>query len=993
MLGLLPATGAFSQDSRYTESDLKLLQECRSLFNGGDYAAASDYLKMCNARGTASEENLLLREELEYMSAVVEFQQNPLEGRDVFQKFMEKYPSSVWNNRLKALTGISCAMRGEYSEALVWFDDCDVEKLGVADSRKKTFYNALALIRCGRMTEGYVMLSELGSMGGYDDEVLFYKSCVDYAEGRTDEAKSGFSRSLRLPRYADLSQMFLAEIALGEGRTDEAVRMAESLLDSENNSVAAESERIIGSARYIRGEWQDAADLLSSYVMGDTEPDRLDIYQLGMANWQLGNDERALQFLGDVSVKDDVLEQNAWYHIGLSALKAGNTGDAILAFEQVASMTSDRSLSEMGLYNYAMAVQNSGYSPFAEPVRAFERFLNEYPDSKYADKVNDAMADVLMQSGNYDEALEALAKIKNPSRRLMEVKQQLLFRKGVELYAGSEYDRVPEYMTKVIDMSSYNKETAAQACFWRAETYFREGKFSQAASDYNRFFGLTGDSKSAIYSQALYGSGYCAYRASDWAKAIGQFSELTDRHKTAVQKDMLGDAFARLGDCYFYRHEYDKAENSYEQSLSYDRQNGDYALYRMGLVKGLKKDYKGKVSMLERLCSEYPSSAFTAQALFEEARAYQQMDNSSSAVNSFEKIVAGYPKSDLARKASAEIALIYYQNDNFDKAIPAYKKVIETYPGSEEAATAVRDLRSIYVETGQVDQYLAYSESVAGAASVGVDERDSLTYISAERMFTRGEFGSAEAAFENYLHQFPEGAYIVNANYYLGSIYNDNKEYDKALTSWLKAAGNDNSRFCTEALERAASLAYSQKQYGPALEAYRRLYERGASAEYNRSAALGVVRSAYLVDDFETAADFADKAVAAKLDADQITEVRYIKAKSLLALNRTDAALSDFRDLSSDTRSVYGAESSWQVSNLLFKAGDMDGAEKNIKELISAGTPHAYWLARSFILLSDVYLAQDRQLEARQYLLSLKQNYKEDDDIAPMIGERLAKMD
>ena len=48
-----------------------------------------------------------------------------------------------------------------------------------------------------------------------------------------------------------------------------------------------------------------------------------------------------------------------------------------------------------------------------------------------------------------------------------------------------------------------------------------------------------------------------------------------------------------------------------------------------------------------------------------------------------------------------------------------------------------------------------------------------------------------------------------------------------------------------------------------------------------------------------------------------------------------------------------------------------------------------YWLARSFILLSDIYKSQGKYVEARQYLLSLKSNYTENDDIADMIAVRL----
>ena len=59
---------------------------------------------------------------------------------------------------------------------------------------------------------------------------------------------------------------------------------------------------------------------------------------------------------------------------------------------------------------------------------------------------------------------------------------------------------------------------------------------------------------------------------------------------------------------------------------------------------------------------------------------------------------------------------------------------------------------------------------------------------------------------------------------------------------------------------------------------------------------------------------------------------------------------------------------------------------------IEVGTPHAYRLARSFVLLSDVYVKLDRKLDAKQYLLSLQQNYHADDDIEQKIETLLAKL-
>ena len=67
-------------------------------------------------------------------------------------------------------------------------------------------------------------------------------------------------------------------------------------------------------------------------------------------------------------------------------------------------------------------------------------------------------------------------------------------------------------------------------------------------------------------------------------------------------------------------------------------------------------------------------------------------------------------------------------------------------------------------------------------------------------------------------------------------------------------------------------------------------------------------------------------------------------------------------------------------------------AETLLTDFINSGTSHAYWLARAFVLLSDVYSQTDRTIEARQYLLSLKSNYTESEEINQMIDERLKKL-
>jgi predicted negative regulator of RcsB-dependent stress response len=109
-----------------------------------------------------------------------------------------------------------------------------------------------------------------------------------------------------------------------------------------------------------------------------------------------------------------------------------------------------------------------------------------------------------------------------------------------------------------------------------------------------------------------------------------------------------------------------------------------------------------------------------------------------------------------------------------------------------------------------------------------------------------------------------------------------------------------------------------------------------------------------------------------------------------LHTGNVDGALADWTQLSADTRTVYGAEAAVRLAQHSYESQQYQAAESLLLSFIDSGTPHAYWLARGFILLADVYSATDRKVEAREYLLSLKSSYSENEEINKMIEERLS---
>ena len=147
------------------------------------------------------------------------------------------------------------------------------------------------------------------------------------------------------------------------------------------------------------------------------------------------------------------------------------------------------------------------------------------------------------------------------------------------------------------------------------------------------------------------------------------------------------------------------------------------------------------------------------------------------------------------------------------------KKVISDYPGSEEARLAQRDLRAIYVDLNKVDDYLAFASALPGGGSFDVSERDSLTYVAAERVYLRGNVAEAKASFVRYLQSFPQGAFSTDASYYLGLIAYQHKDYREALTYLEQVLKYSGSKYYGEALAMSAAIAYEDKDYSKALGA------------------------------------------------------------------------------------------------------------------------------------------------------------------------------
>ena len=982
---------ASGQRSYQFDAPNRLFVEGKELFSLKNYSGCIDKLEAYKQHSTDAD----LIQEADYMLVYSAYEQGRPNAVELLKDYLDVYPASRHADEVNFLIGSAHFGQGEYQKAIFWFNESNIDMLSPEQQEAYCFRLAYSLLQIGDMEKARGYFARIEQIGTkYREASTYYVAYIDYATGKYNNALVEFTRLKDLPDYKERSLYYITQIYFIQNKYEKVISEGKELLasypDSENNS---EVYRIMGNAYYHLGNEDQAINMLSKYVSSTDSPLRGDLYILGVCYYNKGNYSSAVNALGRTVRENDALSQNAYLYLGQSYLKLKDKNNARMAFEAAATSSFDKQVKEAAMYNYALLIHETAFTGFGESVTIFEDFLNDFPNSKYADKVNDYLVEVYLTTKNYQAALNSIDKIKHPSTKILEAKQDILFQLGTQAFTNMELDKAVDLFSRAISLGAYNLESRNDAYFWRGESYYRQGEYNKAISDYRTYLNNTRQRNTDMYALAHYNLGYSYFKLKEYGEALNRFRQYVNLESNQ-QTPAYADAYNRIGDCLFHNRQFAMAEENYTRAAQLQPSAGDYSVYQKGFLLGLQKDYKGKISVMDRLIREFPESQYVDDALFEKGRSYVLLDNNQAAAASFEQLMRDFPQSSLARKAGVQLGLIYFNDNQPEKAADAYKSVISNYPGSEEEAkVALQDLKSVYIELNDINSFAAYANSLGGNVRFEVSEQDSLTYLAAEKLFMRGDNEGARRSLTNYLQTFPQGAFSSNANFYLASIAFAKKDLEEAKRLFSLVLESGDTKFREESWARKAEIEYLDKDYAAAMESFKHLQAVAENPENKEAAKLGLMRCAELIGQPQEALLAAnDLLKEPKLSPEIMSEARYVRAKAYISLKQENKALADLKEISKDTRTIHGAEAKYLLAQLYYDNKDDKNAETVLMNFIENGTPHQYWLARGFILLADIYIRQGDDFQARQYLTSLQNNYKGDDEIAAMIEDRLGKL-
>lgn len=973
---LIVSFRAMAQETYWYTEIQKEIDMGKELFRTGKYNAA--YHQFEKVRDMADEKSEIVSE-ANYYIALSSLRAGHSTGEQLLATFLNDYADSPYSNYAQFYNAEYQFERNRFQPALSALADVDSNGLSENDKVKAIYMTGYSYM----MTDELDLAANQFFLIKEKDHILkkpaiYYWSHINYLKGNYDAALEGFKQLDNDPNFSKVIPMYVSQIYYKQGRYSDVVNYIVPIIDDVEEAHKPELNKIVGDSYFHLKRFDEAVKYLELYHQTPGTKSREDNYLLGYSYYTTAQYEKSVPYLEGATKGNDALAQNAFYHLADAYIRTGEKEKARVAFGSASDMEFDDNIREDALFNYAKLTYELSYSPFNETIKAFDKYISLYPNSDRNTAAYQYLVEVFMVTKNYKDAIASIEKIKVKNAAINQAYQRVTYYRGLELFGNSSYNEAIEYFDKSLE-NAYNADLGVSARFWRAESLYRTGDYSAAVRGFNQFMSAPGAFSSAEYNDANYSLGYAYFKLEDYKQAENYFRRYLNGTRER-NSNKVADAYNRLGDTFFQQRDYTSAVTNYKQAYNMNSYDADYALYQLAFTSGLQQNKQAKIDQLNTLVSTFPKSAYIDDAHYELGQTYQLDGKAADAKREYQYIIDNSKRSAYYPKALLQMGLISYNQGDFQSSLRYYKEVAEKYGGTSEAQAALTGIRNCYVELNDVDSYFTYANRIGGSSTVTTSAQDSLTYTTAEKQFMAGDPNAANQL-RRYLQQFPNGSFVLNANFYLGEALYSSGQYSQSLENYMYVAQQPSNIFSEQALSKASELLYNGKRYSEALDMFDQL-EAVSTSKWNTVRAIaGKMNSNFHLEKYQIAINEATRLNAAdKLSETMQRDANFVTGKSYFMLQSYDKALPELKKVATETSSAEGAESKYLISEIYYRNKNTTAAEKEIMDFISKGTQHQYWLAKSFILLADIYSSKDDDFQAKHTLKSLIENYPEQND-------------
>jgi len=607
----------------------------------------------------------------------------------------------------------------------------------------------------------------------------------------------------------------------------------------------AKMERYAEAAR----AFQDFATKYPAYDAAEVTAEAAR-YNVGFFYYKAGDYPQAEAGFADYlqQAKDEKLRPMAHYWRGECLYNLERLPEAIQAYQQV--LKSENDYVPHALYSIGVCQAELGQPQ--EALTAFERFLEQFPDSELGPEIHWRIGEALVDLERYDEALahfqqvpadndfapEALwgigtaHQLKGDLQVAAETFQKFaqkfprhdwlaeaLFRRGTCLLQLKQLETAREAFEEVLKVP--NTPLAPDALLGLAETYSAQGQKDEAMATFEKF--------------------------------RGQFP----------QHDLVPGVLVELGNYYLAQEQFDRARERFEEVQQKWAQNpaAKQALFGLGMVAEKQEQPEEALTHYRTFLEAYPEDPLAKDARIALAEINEKLGRPEEARKIWEELLEKDPTA--AAPGLLRAAVQAFNNKQYEEALAVCETLLAKLPADDADLPALRATRaaSLYNLGRFPEASQAYGE--LAETHRGAQEAEEALFWKARAERQNNQKEAAIASFRAFLEAHPDHPQARSARaeladllgpenvdeailelrraieaatepatqasllYKLGWLFKDahreeeaNAEFQRLVT---EHAGHELAGY---ALVHLADYAYDQAQYPRAEELYRQFLKQ-----------------------------------------------------------------------------------------------------------------------------------------------------------------------
>lgn len=971
----------FAQQSiGYTHSNTDF-DKAVTLFREEQYAAAQNLFDQINDREISQE----MQADCAYYIAFCAVSLNQDGAEEKVNQFVNNYPTSAKQPQAYMAISNFYFKQGDYQQALRYAERVNENMLSEQNRERLYFNKAYAYFENKNYNRAKNYFDKIQDSEDYGEQAKYYTGYIAYLQDDYQTAQDLFGEVGERDKYAEKLGYYQSDMNFKAGAFEKAIEEGLSQLDKSTPEEQSELNKIIGESYFNLKQYDEALPYLLAYKGKDGKWSNTDFYQLGYVYYQQKDYQKAINEFNKIIGGTDAVAQNAYYHLGESYLILEQKPQALNAFKNASEMLFNPQISEDAYLNYAKLSYEIG-NPYQSVPEVLTNFLSAYPNSTGKSEINDLLIDSYISSKNYEEALRLLEENKTPSHRA--AYQKVTFYRGLELYGEGKYTAALGMLQKSIAERSDHK-MLARATYWRAETEYALNKYQDAYRNYTLFRDQLHADKTPEYKNIQYSLGYTAFKLKEFDKAAKHFSAYVNQSATGDKKT---DAYLRLADSEFMNGKYWAAAEAYNQVISSNSSDKDYAEFQKAITYGLVGEQAKMNKALQDFSTNNPQSNYADDALYELGSSYANTNQNQLAIQTFDKLITQYSSSPFVPKAILRQGLVFYNNQQNGDALQKYKKVVSDFPGTNDAVEAVQNARIIYRETGRTDEFAAWVQNI-DFVDISQAELDNDTYQAAEQKLAQQENQQAITFFNNYLKNYPTGIHSLKAHFNLAELYFAENNQDKAIPHYNKVTEASQNEYTETAWTKLATIYLQQNKDDDAVRALTKL-ESSAGHEQNKIFAQANLMKLYeKQNNDEKASAYADKVLKnKKSDKQMLLDAQIILARQAFRNSNHQEAQRLFAEIQKEARGALAAETLYYDAYYKNKAGQYESSNQVVQKLAKDYSAHKYYGAKGLILMAKNYYGLKDSYQATYILENVITNFKQYSDVVSEAQTELNKI-